>query len=204
MAKLKAPLFSFGASGKLGDALVFFPWKGLHVVRSHVVPVNPDTQLQRDQRGYMREIVAAIHVAQASAMHPFGAADVRGYRALAGVAPTPRTWFNELVKEGIDQYLANLEPWIACQADTVPGVDQIRLVIYCMAFGGNAVTAGHVWYGTSPTALVTAQVANPVANIVTADILGLVTGTKYYFQYRPTAHADFVGMRSGIYSDIAK
>src|SRR3989304_5419175 len=43
MAKLKAPLLSFGASGKLADTLVYFPWKGLAVVRSYVIPANPNT-----------------------------------------------------------------------------------------------------------------------------------------------------------------
>src|SRR3972149_2455449 len=44
MAKLKAPLLSFGASGKLADTLVYFPWKGLAVVRSYVIPppAGPD------------------------------------------------------------------------------------------------------------------------------------------------------------------
>ncbi|GAH56681.1 unnamed protein product, partial [marine sediment metagenome] len=58
-------LMSLGASGQLGKALVFFPWKGLNVVREYVVPANPDTDLQGTQRGYLTTMVDAIHAAQA-------------------------------------------------------------------------------------------------------------------------------------------
>ncbi|KKM06256.1 hypothetical protein LCGC14_1745880, partial [marine sediment metagenome] len=53
MAKLKGPLFSLGASGQIAKALVYFPWKGLNLVREHVVPSNPNTTGQVTQRGYM-------------------------------------------------------------------------------------------------------------------------------------------------------
>ncbi|GAI75819.1 unnamed protein product, partial [marine sediment metagenome] len=46
MAKLKGPLFSLGASGALGEAVVYFPWKGLNVVREYVIPSNPKTDPQ--------------------------------------------------------------------------------------------------------------------------------------------------------------
>jgi hypothetical protein len=50
MAKLIGPLYSMGASGKIGDAMVFFPWKGLNVVRQWVIPVNKMSGGQGDQR----------------------------------------------------------------------------------------------------------------------------------------------------------
>jgi len=49
-AKLIGPLYSMGASGKIGDAMVFFPWKGLNVVRQWVIPVNKMSGGQGDQR----------------------------------------------------------------------------------------------------------------------------------------------------------
>src|SRR3990172_1942130 len=61
MAKLKAPLLSFGASGKLADTLVYFPWKGLAVVRSYVIPANPNSAGQQTQRGILTESVASWH-----------------------------------------------------------------------------------------------------------------------------------------------
>lgn len=53
MAKLIGPLYSMGASGKIGDAMVFFPWKGLNVVRQWVIPVNRMSGGQGDQRIFL-------------------------------------------------------------------------------------------------------------------------------------------------------
>ena len=40
-AKVDGPLFSLEAKGKIGDAIVFFPWKGRHAVRRWLKPTNP-------------------------------------------------------------------------------------------------------------------------------------------------------------------
>ncbi len=50
MAKVTGPLMSMSASGKLGEAIVFFTWKGLNVVRQWVSPSNPQTTSQGDRR----------------------------------------------------------------------------------------------------------------------------------------------------------
>jgi len=50
MAKVTGPLFSFSASGKIADAMVFFGWKGLNVVREWVIPVNKQSSGQGDRR----------------------------------------------------------------------------------------------------------------------------------------------------------
>ena len=53
MAKVTGPLFSMSASGKLGDAMVFFGWKGLNVVRQWVIPTNKMSDVQGDQRIFL-------------------------------------------------------------------------------------------------------------------------------------------------------
>lgn len=50
MAKVSGPLMSMSASGKLGNSLVFFPWKGYSVVREWLKPANPQTAKQGDRR----------------------------------------------------------------------------------------------------------------------------------------------------------
>ena len=50
MAKVTMPLMSLTASGKLGDAVVFFTWKGIAVVRQWIVPANPQSADQGDIR----------------------------------------------------------------------------------------------------------------------------------------------------------
>src|SRR3989304_1243517 len=69
MAKLKAPLLSFGASGKLADTLVYFPWKGLAVVRSYVIPANPNSAGQQTQRGIPTGAVASRPAPPAGPAH---------------------------------------------------------------------------------------------------------------------------------------
>ncbi len=50
MAKVTAPLLSFGASGSLAKSLVFATWRGIPYSRRHVVPSNPDTVDQQETR----------------------------------------------------------------------------------------------------------------------------------------------------------
>jgi hypothetical protein len=50
MAKVTGPLYSMTASGKIADAMVFFGWKGIAVVRQWLKPSNPQTADQGDMR----------------------------------------------------------------------------------------------------------------------------------------------------------
>jgi hypothetical protein len=54
MAKVEVPLMSFDASGQIGKACVFFPWKGRHVVRRYVKPTNVRTPDQGNVRLYCK------------------------------------------------------------------------------------------------------------------------------------------------------
>lgn len=58
MAKLTAPLMSFGASGKLAKTLVYGTWKGIPTVRQYVVPANPKSPGQTVQRGLLAHLTA--------------------------------------------------------------------------------------------------------------------------------------------------
>lgn len=50
MAKVIAPLLSFGGSGAIGKAIVFGDWRGIQTARSYVVPANPQSAAQTVQR----------------------------------------------------------------------------------------------------------------------------------------------------------
>lgn len=56
MAKVDGPLMSLEARGKIGNAIVFFPWKGRHAVRRWLKPTNPEKTLM----GYVRAALKAI------------------------------------------------------------------------------------------------------------------------------------------------
>jgi len=98
VAKTKAPLFGFGASGQLGKALVFGTWKGIDVAREYVVPTNPKSSGQSTQRGKMTSAVAEWH----DTANILSAADKAAWGRFAGVQRTPRSGFNQFCKSLID------------------------------------------------------------------------------------------------------
>lgn len=205
MAKLKAPLMSLGASGKLGDALVYFGWKGLDVVREYVVPANPKTTGQVTQRGYLTDAVAAIHTEQALAALALNAADVIAYALWASVVQTATTWFNQVVRHWIDISIAGKTPAIFREGVSTPGVDKIHVTIYCNEINGVDITAATFFYGTTKTALIHSVAAGltPVALLADADLPGLTTGVKYFWQCRVDVGENCEGVKSGIYYAVA-
>ena len=199
MAKLKAPLFSLGASGQIGKALVYFPWKGLNVVREHVIPSNPKTSGQNTQRGYMATVVAAIHAYQALAANPLSPADIQAYSLWASVVQPATTWFNQMVKNLVNQLVAGLSAEAVTDGTSTPGAGQLLLSVFDT--DGN-MTTGDFWYGTSKTALIYSESATLLTGEFTATPTGLTAGLKYFWQFRPTAPASSIGANSGIYYGV--
>jgi len=199
MAKLKAPLMSFGASGKIADALVYFNWKGINVVREYVIPANPKTDPQTIQRGYLTTMVDKVHSTQASETHPLTSVDVSAYALWASVVQAATTWFNQICRNGIDQLIDGLRECIFSGGVTTPAADQLTVEVWSL---GIAPTAGKFWYGTTKTALIRSIDSTPVGGSNAAIISGLTSGVKYFWQFRPTAPASIVGAKSGIYYGV--
>lgn len=200
MAKLKGPLFSLGATGQVGKALVFFGWKGLNVVREFVVPANPNTTNQQTQRGYLTQAVLRIHQAQ-EASPALNATDVQAYALLASTVQVATTWFNQVVRQWVAQVIAGKTGIIWRVSTITPGANTISFALNATHANPTTVICR---YGTSKTALnnsVTA--AEAPASTWTASIVGLTPGTKYYFQMRGTAPAGVIGANSGIYYGVA-
>ena len=199
MAKLKAPLFSLGATQQLGKALVFFPWKGLDLVREYVVPANPKTSGQTTQRGYMTDAVDEIHSAQAHAA-PLDETDIMAYSLWGSIFATPRTWFNQCVKNFLDQKVAGKNGQVFRNGSTTPGADKLDVEVWSHV--APAVTTGNFWIGTSKTALIRSVAAVVAAHKYSQAITGLTTGVKYYWQLRPATPASALGQMSGIYYGV--
>lgn len=203
MAKLKAPLFSLGASGAIGEALVYFGWKGLNVVREYVVPSNPQTSGQTTQRGHLTDMVDAIHDAQALAAIGLDEEDVMAYALLASTRRTPRTWFNECVKLGIDQLVAGLLWAIWHNGHLTPGANQLTFVINTSFYSGAVPTTARIRWGTSKTALINIQATTRALLAVGVVIPALTTGVKYYAQVEAILPTGYIGAISGIYYGVA-
>jgi len=198
VAKLKAPLLSLGASGQIAKSLVFFPWKGLDVVREYVVPSNPKTDAQNAQRAYITTAVALIHAAQAQTP-ALGAAEVTAYALWASVVRPHTTWFNQAVKNCVDQGVAILTPLVFRGGKTTPGADKLDVEVTAW----QAVpTAGYFAYGTSKTALINTKAATMAGTKASASITLLTTGVKYFWQFVVTTPATLVGNKSGIYYGV--
>lgn len=209
MAKLKAPLLSLGASGKLGDALVFFNWKGIDVVREYVVPTNPDTPLQRVQRGYLRDAVTTIHRAQARVTYAIDRDDTIAYAAKAAALGKTMTWFNMACKLWLDTKRAVKIPAIYSGGellDTDKG--DFRPRIWLNEEVATSIVNAHFWLGPTRTSLIHSKIATMVVGIsaslnALAGFSGLTAGDKYYWQFRPDAADAGAGAESGIYYGYA-
>ena len=59
MVKLRGPLFSFDASGTVGNAITFSKWKGRPYARQRVIPSNPKTAGQVAVRSMLRFLTQA-------------------------------------------------------------------------------------------------------------------------------------------------
>lgn len=199
MAKLKAPLLSLGASGAIGKSLVYFPWKGLDCAREFVVPSNPKTTAQTTQRGYLSDAVAGIHEAEANPDVPLSGSDKTGYSLVGSLQPTPRTWFNTIVKIIVDQLVAGLDWTIFGGMTVTPGVDKLTVTGFAIAYGTAAATDGKLYYGTSKSSLSSSIACTVVELTGGKEITPLVTGVKYYVQYRPSVPANQTGSNSGIH-----
>jgi hypothetical protein len=198
MAKVRAPLFSFGASGKLAKSLVYFGWKGLNVVRSYVVPANPNTIAQQTQRNYLKAAVAKIHTLQAEPTNTFLINDATSYSELGGLEATPRTWFNTISRQWMKQKVAGKIPAVFFAGSCVAGSLKATLTLRASP-ESSAITNLTINYGVSKTNLIN-SVAVTSADLQTGkEITSLSSGVKYYFQARCTLPTTFLGTNSGIW-----
>ena len=201
MAKLKAPLLSLGASGAIGKAIVFFNWKGLNVAREYIAPSNPKTTAQNTQRGYLTAAVTAIHAAQVVTPGPIAAIDITAYALWGSIFSTPRTWFNQVCKNWLDQKRATKIPVIYRGGTITPGNDLITFKLLNTE-ESSAITNGEVRWGTSKTALVNAQAVTAAEIEAGIAITGMPDKTKCYLQYRALLPVGFIGAYSGIYYGV--
>lgn len=186
MAKVTGPLMSMSASGKLADAIVFFTWKGVNVVRGFVIPANPQSSDQGDQRiiiGGTGRSVGKIQPEKAFAQQLI---DLE-------LIPSGQTKQSYLVKYILDTYLTNAAAYTAelaaLVAHTVYGAFQASaddltitefdlayadvaaydkgLGLYLIAKAANALGFTGTPYTSNITAWVTADVEG-MANDFTA------------------------------------
>lgn len=86
---------SIAATGKYGDIMVAFPWKGLQVIRKLVYPAQPVTPLKTAQQGHMRNAQSEWHNAL------YTADDNTAWTLLASLRAYGQTGANQMTREYI-------------------------------------------------------------------------------------------------------
>jgi hypothetical protein len=99
MAKVTMPLLSGTARGKIANAMVHFPWKGIAVVRQWLIPANPQSTGQGNIRTIIGNLGRAVGMIVVGKVY-----DVK-LKAL-GVIPNQQTKQSYLVQYIKDTYLA--------------------------------------------------------------------------------------------------
>jgi hypothetical protein len=176
MAKVVSPLMGMKASGQLGKTLVYFSWKGINCVRTHVTPANPNTAGQQGARTKMANANDAYHAAGLTAT------DIDGWRRFAGIAASPMTYFNRYIKSHIDA-VNNSETWVSMNTDatdsTVAG--QIDFSIDCAT--GKSLS---VRWGTSESYMPNSNALSEDAGTYTYSAEGETEGSIVFYQFYQT------------------
>jgi len=191
MAKVKGPLLSLDARGKIADTIVFSNWKGIKTARTYIIPANPNTADQQTQRGLLSSAVTAYRNADLTG------ADKLAWDLLATTSPTPMFGFNRWVKNYIDLIIAEktYNAMVAFEADT-DTPEEITFSVDATA-EDLAIT---LYYGTSPTSLInSAAMAHSSGGVYTKKVENLSPGVKYYATAIVTTEAK-AGNRTGILS----
>lgn len=101
MCKVTGPMHSDGASGQFAKTMVFAGWKGVNYVRKYVVPANPQSSDQGDNRillGGVGRAVGKVSVA--------GSFNTK--LSALGVVPAGQSKQSYLVKYILDHYLSSI------------------------------------------------------------------------------------------------
>ena len=165
MAKLTAPLLSLGASGKIADTLVMATWKGIPYARQYVIPANPKTTDQTNQRNAFKASVAAWrnYITDATVRE--------AWRVWAGIQASAMSNFNAAVGQLNPILLGDAD---ASFATSIAEASQV-LTVSCenMDDGGQGDEAGdfQIWTGTKSTNMTQLETKTLAAgDLVTSDL----------------------------------
>ncbi len=73
MAKINGPLLSLGGGGQIGKTVVFSSWKGIKYARQYVVPANPRTTAQVENRTRFAMLREMFKLSPSEVRAPFAA-----------------------------------------------------------------------------------------------------------------------------------
>ena len=143
MAKVKGPLMSMNARGQIGKTLVYSGWKGLGTVRQHVVPSNPKTAGQVEQRDIMRAVVAAYRSNITAVLMKIG------WNRAATAGKTIQSGFNAFVQNVVRQCVAWDEANYAKSFELATSSLQVNIVLISAWSSVTAPTKMDLYVGST-------------------------------------------------------
>jgi len=188
MAKVKGPLFSLGASGQIAKTLVYMTWKGIDDVRTYVVPANPKTADQQQQRGYFTNAIDAWHE------DGYTEDDVSAFNLYALAQKIAASGFNMFVKLYVLAKVAALA-WVAL---TNCVISVILATTATVDIDVASDQTGILYIGTSKTSMLDQFVGVFSIDKYTFSLTALNPDTRYYFYIANTIAGE--AARTGIYS----
>lgn len=141
MAKVTMPLLSTEARGKIADAIVYFPWKGLAVVRQWLKPANPQSVNQMTARAKLKAIGKAI--SKIYTPDDVASGSVIYQRSLAK-APAGQPWNSYFAKKVLD-FVKTTTNWTAMTAayTTASAHTQFETEATALGLVNFSLTAGY-------------------------------------------------------------
>lgn len=188
MAKVKGPLFSLGASGKLADSLVYMNWKGIDDVRQYVIPANPKTADQQTQRGYFTTAVGQWHT------DGFTLDDVKAWNLLALALKEALSGFNIYVRLKVNSLIAELA-WTKLTNCLISTITSTGATVDIDVASDQT---GKLYIGTSKTSMLTEFTGTWSVDKYTFTIIDLNPATNYFFYVKNTIAGE--AARTGIYT----
>jgi len=188
MAKVKGPLLSISARGKIAKTLVFLSWKGIDTVRKYVIPANPKSADQQTQRGYFSDAIDAWHE------DGYTTLDIAAWNLLALAGKAVASGFNMFVKNYIAAKVAG-QTWTKLTGRSIPIIAATSATVTINVASDKT---GKLYIGTKMTSMPTEFAGTFGDAKYTFTITGLSELTKYYFYIKNTAEGE--AARTGIYS----
>lgn len=174
VAKGKSPLLSFGATGKLGNTLVYSRWKNLFVIKSKVDPTNPSTAAQETQRSIYGAAVEFWRTTE------FNEHDIAAFRLWSRRNKVKGTEYNMVVKLYNDCIIAG-EDWRECRGIVVGGLFPTNPTV---KIDGDASKTLNLFWGTSPGGLEDLGAMDQFGDNWQMGVGGLTVGVPYYFTFK--------------------
>jgi len=163
-------------------------WKGIDDVRKYVIPANPRTAGQQQQRGYFETAVDQWHT------DGFTTIDVAAWNLYALALKVAQSGFNVCTKLKVLALVAT-HAWSKLVNCLISAITAVGCTV---TITGVTAIEVKLYIGTSKTSMFTEFVGVNTAGTIVFTVTGLSALTKYYFYVKNTT-ADDDG-RTGIYS----